>query len=58
MKRLNAVHGLYNEEPVTASEICIAIRNLYNGGSPMSPFIARKVISSFQKPHCKPKTYC
>lgn len=42
--------GYILKEPVTASEICIAIRNLYNGGSPMSPFIARKVISSFQKP--------
>ncbi|MBX2935396.1 MAG: response regulator transcription factor [Ferruginibacter sp.] len=42
--------GYILKDPVTASEICKAIRNMYNGGSPMSPFIARKVISSFQKP--------
>ena len=42
--------GYILKDPVTASEIIKAIRDLHNGGSPMSPFIARKVISSFQKP--------
>lgn len=43
--------GYIRKDPVTVAEIIKAIRDLYNGGSPMSPFIARKVISSFQKPH-------
>lgn len=42
--------GYILKDPVTAEEIVKAIRDLYNGGSPMSPFIARKVIGSFQKP--------
>jgi two-component system, NarL family, response regulator LiaR len=42
--------GYILKDPVTASEISKAIHDLYNGGSPMSPFIARKVISSFQQP--------
>lgn len=42
--------GYILKDPVTAGEITKAIHDLYNGGSPMSPFIARKVISSFQKP--------
>jgi len=42
--------GYIHKDPVTADEIIKAIRDLYNGGSPMSPYIARKVISSFQKP--------
>ena len=42
--------GYILKDPVTAEEILKAIRDLYNGGSPMSPFIARKVIGSFQKP--------
>jgi len=41
--------GYILKDPVTADEIIKAIRDLYNGGSPMSPFIARKVIGSFQK---------
>ncbi|MBI1782833.1 MAG: response regulator transcription factor [Sphingobacteriales bacterium] len=41
--------GYLVKEPITVEEIVKAIRDLYNGGSPMSPFIARKVISSFQK---------
>ena len=41
--------GYILKDPVTAAEIIKAIRDLYNGGSPMSPYIARKVISSFQK---------
>lgn len=41
--------GYILKDPVTAGEIIKAIRDLYNGGSPMSPFIARKVISSFQQ---------
>lgn len=42
--------GYILKDPVTAEEILKAIRDLYDGGSPMSPFIARKVIGSFQKP--------
>lgn len=42
--------GYILKDPVTAEEIIKAIRDLYNGGSPMSPYIARKVIGSFQKP--------
>lgn len=42
--------GYLLKDPVTAAEIIKGIRDLYNGGSPMSPFIARKVIGSFQKP--------
>jgi len=41
--------GYILKDPVTASEIVKAIRDLYHGGSPMSPFIARQVINSFQK---------
>ena len=42
--------GYILKDPVTAADIIKSIHDLYNGGSPMSPFIARKVISSFQKP--------
>ena len=42
--------GYILKDPVTAEEIVKAIYDLYNGGSPMSPFIARKVIGTFQKP--------
>jgi len=42
--------GYILKDPVTAIEIVRAIHDLYNGGSPMSPFIARKVIGTFQKP--------
>ena len=42
--------GYILKDPVTAIEIIKAIHDLYNGGSPMSPFIARKVIGTFQKP--------
>jgi DNA-binding NarL/FixJ family response regulator len=41
--------GYILKDPVTADEIIKAVHDLYNGGSPMSPFIARKVISSFQR---------
>jgi two-component system, NarL family, response regulator LiaR len=41
--------GYILKDPVTAEEIIKAIRDLYNGGSPMSPYIARKVIATFQK---------
>lgn len=41
--------GYILKEPVTSEEISRAVHDLFNGGSPMSPFIARKVISSFQK---------
>ena len=40
--------GYILKDPVTAAEIVKAIRDLFNGGSPMSPYIARKVIGSFQ----------
>ena len=42
--------GYILKDPITAEEITKAIRDLFNGGSPMSPFIARKVIGTFQKP--------
>jgi DNA-binding NarL/FixJ family response regulator len=42
--------GYILKDPVTAIEIVKAIHDLYKGGSPMSPFIARKVIGTFQKP--------
>lgn len=42
--------GYILKDPITADEIIKAIRDLYNGGSPMSPFVARKVIGTFQKP--------
>ena len=42
--------GYILKDPVTADEIIKAIHDLYKGGSPMSPYIARKVIDSFQKP--------
>lgn len=45
--------GYILKDPVTASEIIKGIHDLYNGGSPMSPYIARKVIGSFQKPGIK-----
>jgi two-component system, NarL family, response regulator LiaR len=41
--------GYILKDPVTAAEIIRAIRDLFAGGSPMSPFIARKVISSFRR---------
>ncbi|MBS4064110.1 MAG: response regulator transcription factor [Chitinophagaceae bacterium] len=45
--------GYILKDPVTGDEIVRAIRDLYNGGSPMSPYIARRVINSFQKPAIK-----
>lgn len=45
--------GYILKDPITADEIIKSIHDLYNGGSPMSPYIARKVISSFQKPASK-----
>jgi len=42
--------GYILKDPITVEEISKAIHDLYNGGSPMSPFIARKVIGAFQKP--------
>lgn len=36
----------------TSDQIVAAIKEIYHGGSPMSPYIARRVIDSFQK---KPK---
>jgi len=42
--------GYILKDPVTANDIAKAIRDLYDGGSPMSPYIARKVIGTFQRP--------
>lgn len=42
--------GYILKDPVTVEEISKAIHDLYNGGSPMTPFIAKKVIGTFQKP--------
>ena len=42
--------GYVLKDPLTSGEIVKALHDLYNGGSPMSPFIARKVIGSFQSP--------
>lgn len=42
--------GYILKDPVTSPEIIKAIHDLYNGGSPMSSYIARKVIATFQKP--------
>lgn len=42
--------GYIVKDPITTEEILKAIRDMYNGGSPMSPFIARKVIGTFQRP--------
>ena len=42
--------GYILKEPITRDEIVKAIHDLYHGGSPMSPFIARKVITNFQRP--------
>lgn len=33
----------------TSEQIVTAIKELYNGGAPMSPYIAKRVIASFQK---------
>ncbi|SDB37179.1 two component transcriptional regulator, LuxR family [Flavobacteriaceae bacterium MAR_2010_188] len=39
-------------------EIISAIRDLYNGGAPMSPSIARKVVTAFQtRPQSSKETY-
>lgn len=45
--------GYILKEPVTVDEIIKAIRDLYLGGAPMSPYIARKVLATFQKPLIK-----
>lgn len=42
--------GYLLKEPVSVTKIKEAIREIYNGGSPMSPYIARKVIDVYQKP--------
>jgi DNA-binding NarL/FixJ family response regulator len=39
----------YIMKDYNSAEIVHAIRELYYGGSPMSPYIARRVINSFQK---------
>jgi DNA-binding NarL/FixJ family response regulator len=45
--------GYILKDPITGDEIIRSIHDLYNGGAPMSPYIARKVISTFQKPTSK-----
>ena len=40
----------YLLKPVDASELLNAIREVYTGGAPMSPAVARKVIKAFQRP--------
>jgi DNA-binding NarL/FixJ family response regulator len=48
--------GYIVKEPVTVSDIVNAIRELHIGGAPMSPYIARKVMASFQKPAIENET--
>ncbi len=43
----------YLTKKVSTSELLDAIRTAHNGGSPMSPAIARKVIRSLQSPEVK-----
>lgn len=43
----------YLTKKVSTSELLDAIRTAHNGGSPMSPAIARKVIRSLQSPAAK-----
>lgn len=38
----------YLSKKISPEELVIAVHNAHNGGSPMSPNIARKVINSFQ----------
>lgn len=45
----NGASGYLLKDPVTGTEITQAIKQLHKGGSPMSPYIARRVIESFQK---------
>ncbi|MFH1194389.1 MAG: response regulator transcription factor [bacterium] len=40
----------YLLKKTTPDEMIKAIRDAFNGGSPLTPSVARKVISSFQKP--------
>ena len=42
--------GYILKEMATVEDISKAIHELYNGGAPMSPYIARKVLATFQKP--------
>ncbi len=39
----------YLLKKTTPDELVMALRDAYNGGSPMTPSVARKVIASFQK---------
>ncbi|HLO81935.1 MAG TPA: response regulator transcription factor [Chitinophagaceae bacterium] len=48
--------GYIVKEPVKVSDIVNAIRELHIGGAPMSPYIARKVMASFQKPAIENET--
>lgn len=41
--------GYILKEPLTVKKMTDAIKELYNGGAPMSPFIARKVMDKFKK---------
>jgi len=42
--------GYLLKEPISVPKIKEAIRDIHVGGSPMSPYVARKVIEAFQKP--------
>lgn len=46
--------GGYILKDYTSLEIIEAIKELYHGGSPMSPYIARRVINSFQNKNSDP----
>jgi DNA-binding NarL/FixJ family response regulator len=39
----------YLLKKISAEDLASALRDAYNGGSPMTPAVARKVISAFQK---------
>jgi DNA-binding NarL/FixJ family response regulator len=41
----------YLHKPVKAAELLEAIKEVYNGGSPMTGNIARKVVQAFSKPN-------
>ena len=42
--------GYLLKEPVSVAKVKEAIRDIHNGGSPMSPYVARKIIEAYQKP--------
>ncbi len=42
--------GYLLKEPVSVARVKEAIRDIHNGGSPMSPYVARKIVEAYQKP--------